>query len=62
MAMENGVNSADVQGSGKDGRILKDDIVRFLNNSNNNSNNILPVKKVQGGYCQTYYLKINYFY
>lgn len=47
MAMENGVNLADVQGSGKDGRILKDDIVRFLNNSNNNSNNILPVKKVQ---------------
>lgn len=30
MAMENKVDLADVTGSGKDGRILKDDIVRYL--------------------------------
>ena len=30
MAMENKVNIAGIRGSGKDGRVLKDDIVRFL--------------------------------
>ena len=30
MAMENKVKLEDIQGSGKDGRILKDDIVKYL--------------------------------
>ena len=34
MAIENKVKLEDIQGSGKDGRILKDDIVRYLESQN----------------------------
>lgn len=38
MAMENKVNLEELTGSGKDGRILKDDIVYFLDRKNRKSN------------------------
>jgi pyruvate/2-oxoglutarate dehydrogenase complex dihydrolipoamide acyltransferase (E2) component len=42
MALEHKVNIADIQGSGKDGRILKDDIVRYLEQNANN----VPIKQI----------------
>jgi pyruvate/2-oxoglutarate dehydrogenase complex dihydrolipoamide acyltransferase (E2) component len=50
MALENKVNIADIQGSGKDGRILKDDIVRYL------EQNQAPVKQIVH---RNYFAKFN---
>lgn len=47
MAMENKVNIIDVTGSGKDGRILKDDIVAFLEQLASKKSSSSPAKSLK---------------
>jgi len=48
LSIENGLDLASIQGSGKDGRILKSDIIYLLN-----GHNILIEKSVDGPYMES---------